>query len=96
MDAFLDDEIGESSKLLPDLLRGLRKKENLLQGQVQEMIHSIYVFMSLSMQWVCCLLFEQASVVQSAVLLSIFVLHICSCLGLNQRRDPGRTIGREW
>ena len=61
MDAFLDDEIGESSKLLPDLLRGLRKKENLLQCQVQEMIHSIYVFMSLSMQWVCCLLFARAS-----------------------------------
>ena len=34
MDDFLDDEIGEKSKLLPDLLRALKKKEGLLQGQV--------------------------------------------------------------
>ena len=34
MDDFLDEEIGENVKLLPDLLRGLKKKEDLLQGQV--------------------------------------------------------------
>ena len=34
MDEFLDGEIGENSKLLPDLFRGLKKKETLLQGQV--------------------------------------------------------------
>lgn len=36
MDDFLDDEIGENSKLLPDLLRGLKKKEALLEGQVND------------------------------------------------------------
>ena len=34
MDEFLDREIGENSKLLTDLLRDLRKKEDFLQGQV--------------------------------------------------------------
>lgn len=34
MDEFLDSEIGENSKLLIDLLRDLKKKEDLLQGQV--------------------------------------------------------------
>ena len=53
MDAFLDDEIGESSKLLPDLLRGLRKKEDLLQGQVLETFSYMCSNTSLSIQWVC-------------------------------------------
>lgn len=34
MDDFVDDEIGENSKLLLDLLRGLKKKEDFLEGQV--------------------------------------------------------------
>ena len=37
MDEFLDGEIGENSKLLPDLLRGLKKEETLLQGQVNSL-----------------------------------------------------------
>ena len=34
MDEFVDGEIGENSKLLIDLLRDLKKKEDFLQGQV--------------------------------------------------------------
>ena len=48
MDEFLDEEIGENSKLLPDLLRGLKKKENYLQGQVNRnkmSIHNQYTCM---------------------------------------------------
>ena len=36
MDEFLDGEIGDNSKLLPDLLRGLKKKESTLQDQASQ------------------------------------------------------------
>ena len=36
MDEFLDDEIGDNIKLLPDLLRGLKKKESVLQDQASQ------------------------------------------------------------
>ena len=34
MDAYLDDAIGDNSKLLVDLLRSLKKEEKILCGQV--------------------------------------------------------------
>ena len=55
MDEFLDGEIGENSKLLSDLLRGLKKKESLLQGQVHDSIvarssHILYTYMYMYMK----------------------------------------------
>jgi len=38
MDNFLDDAIGDNSKLLVDLLRSLKKEESVLRGQVRRSI----------------------------------------------------------